>query len=67
MKNCQFVNSFPQTARFRSAVALHTAGAREIELTNHDSAGGKNSLSSCQCKLTGKTLKSSNFSHWRLH
>ena len=28
---------------------------------------GKNSLSSRQCKLTGKALKSSNFSHWRLH
>ena len=27
----------------------------------------KNLLSSRQCKLTGKTLKSSNFSHWRLH
>ena len=28
---------------------------------------GKNSLSSRQCKLTGKALKSSNFSPWRLH
>ena len=28
---------------------------------------GKNLLSSRQCKLTGKALKSSNFSHWRLH
>ena len=35
----------------------------KFELTNQDSAGGKNSVSSRQCKLTGKALKSSNFSH----
>ena len=39
----------------------------KFELTNQVSAGGKNSLSSRQGKLTGKALKSSNFSHWRLH
>ena len=38
----------------------------KFEFTNQDSGGGKNSLSSRQCKLTGKALKSSNFSHWRL-
>ena len=28
---------------------------------------GKNLLSSRQCKLTGKALKSGNFSHWKWH
>ena len=32
----------------------------KFELTNRDSEGGKNLVSSRQCKLTGKVLKSSN-------
>ena len=39
----------------------------KFKLTNQDSADGKNILSSRQCKLTGKALKSGNFSHWRWH
>ena len=39
----------------------------KFKLTNQDTAGGKNLLSSRQCKLTGKALKSGNFSHWRWH
>ena len=47
---------------------LHTACAREIWIDQSGfSRWEKNSVSSRQCKLTGKALKSSNFSHWRLH
>ena len=41
---------------------------KKFKMTNQDSAGGeKNLLSSHQCKMTGKALKSGNFSHWRWH
>ena len=39
----------------------------KFKLTNQLSAGGKKLVSSRQCKLSGKALESSNFSHWRLH
>ena len=45
---------------------IRLAGGK-FELTNQDSAGGKKLLSSRQCKLTAKALKSGNFSHWRWH
>ena len=54
-------------ARART-LTLHTAGAPEIWIDQSGfSRWEKNSLSSRQCKLTGKALKSSNFSHWRQH
>ena len=58
-KTCKSVNT-----RFFTPLllSLHTAG-----WPIRTQQAGKTLLSWRQCKLTGKVLKSSNFSHWRWH
>ena len=43
------------------------AERRKFELTNQESTGGKNFTVRLQCKLSGKALKSGDFSHCRWH
>ena len=49
-------------------ITLYTAAAREIRIDQSGFSRWENiHCPHVNCKLTGKALKSSNFSHWRLH